>query len=33
VITVVGVAGMVVQALLIRRFVVRFGERAAMAVS
>jgi DHA1 family tetracycline resistance protein-like MFS transporter len=28
--TVVGVAGMVVQALLIRRFVVRFGERAAM---
>ena len=30
VVGVVGVAGMVVQALLIRRFVVRFGERAAM---
>jgi DHA1 family tetracycline resistance protein-like MFS transporter len=28
--TVVGVAGMVVQALLIRRFVARFGEQAAM---
>jgi DHA1 family tetracycline resistance protein-like MFS transporter len=28
--TVVGVAGVVVQALLIRRFVLRFGERAAM---
>jgi hypothetical protein len=30
---VVGVAGMVVQALLIRRFVVRLGEGAGMAVS
>jgi DHA1 family tetracycline resistance protein-like MFS transporter len=28
--TAVGVAGMVVQALVIRRFVARFGERAAM---